>query len=124
MSSGWAAARSPARRRPAGCRPLRAPPTAAAAGRPPWRWVTRQLVSSLVSPSTRLLSHQCKEPARRPLFAASTNTLVAFAGITLTGGNRVVTKADRMEVFRADFNSLCMTCADRTVPPHPTLMSR
>ena len=66
------------------------------------RWVTRQLVSSLVSPSRRLLSRQCKELAHRLLFTGSTHTLVAFVGITLTGDDGLITKDDRMEVLCAD----------------------
>ncbi|KAF0312757.1 Serine/threonine-protein kinase PINK1, mitochondrial [Amphibalanus amphitrite] len=66
------------------------------------RWVTRQLVGSLVNPSSRLLSRQCKELAQRLLFSGGTHTLVAFVGITLTGDDGLVTKADRMEVLCAD----------------------
>jgi len=64
--------------------------------------VTRQLVSSLVQPSTRLISRQCKELARRLVFNSGTHTLVAFVGITLTGDDGLVTKFDRMEVLCAD----------------------
>ncbi|XP_037075914.1 serine/threonine-protein kinase PINK1, mitochondrial-like isoform X2 [Pollicipes pollicipes] len=73
------------------------------------RWVTRQLVSSLVTPSSRLLSHQCKDLARRLLFSGGTRTLVAFVGITLTGDDGLVTKADRMEVLCSDIKKFVQT---------------